>query len=351
LLSDFALVSQPKPVRAFGAGKNERSAVMKKVSLWLALAGLVCISKSFAVTLDDIQFWTGTGTNRAALVIEWSAPESYGSSTVPAPIANKSLVWGYRFNGSVSAAEMFLSITAADPRFYAVGSVHPQFGLGITALGYHLGGNGVSGLTDGTVTNYFSSGLQTNLMVYMDMAGPVNKGDLYWGCLWGPNWEMWTEPDAAGGLLHSPARGQNTYWTSTDPNWASAGYHGEWSLAQAGLNGLLLTNGSWLGFSVAAAEYDFDLAAPYNTHKHAPALPDPAITALVKNLVVAKQAGQWRAQFISCTNWNYSLERSTNLQSWASVVTDIAGKNDSLEIADPLPAADKAFYRVRAEQP
>ena len=77
----------------------------------------------------------------------------------------------------------------------------------------------------------------------------------------------------------------------------------------------------------------------------------PAITALVKNLVVTKQAGQWRAQFITCTNWNYSLERSTNLQSWPTVVTNVAGNNGSLEVTDPLPAVDKAFYRVRAEQP
>jgi hypothetical protein len=103
--------------------------------------------------------------------------------------------------------------------------------------------------------------------------------------------------------------------------------------------------------SVAAGPWDFELSAPYNAHKRAPALPDPAVTALVKNLIIAKQAGQWRAQFTSCTNWNYSLERSTNLQSWITVVTNTTGNGGSFEITDPLPAADRAFYRVRAEQP
>jgi hypothetical protein len=326
--------------------------LMKRVSSWLALAGLVCISKSFAVTLDDIQFWTGSGTNRAAMVIEWSTPESFGISTVPAPIADKSLVWGYRFNGAATAAEMFLSIAAADPRFYAVGSVHPQWGLGITALGYHLGGNGVSGLTDGTVTNYFSSGLQTNLTVYMDMAAPLNPGDLFWGGWEGPNWETWRDLGGNGGFSSMPDRGANQYWTPTDIAYFSAGYHGQWEFTY-GLSSLPLTNGSWIGFTISAGPYDWDNSpsAPYNAHKHAPALPDPAITALVKNLVAAKQAGQWRAQFTSCTNWDYSLERSTNLINWITVVTNTAGNGGSLEITDPSPAADRAFYRVRAEQP
>ena len=47
---------------------------MKKISLSLALAGLFVVAKSSAVSLDGIQFWIGSGTNRAALVIEWSTP-------------------------------------------------------------------------------------------------------------------------------------------------------------------------------------------------------------------------------------------------------------------------------------
>ena len=47
---------------------------MKKVSLALALASLFLVTKSPAISLDDIQLWTGSGTNRAALVIEWNSP-------------------------------------------------------------------------------------------------------------------------------------------------------------------------------------------------------------------------------------------------------------------------------------
>ena len=61
---------------------------MKKIRP-LAIAGLFVIIKASAVSFNDVQFWTGTGTNRAALVIEWSAPEDFTYSTVPAPIADK----------------------------------------------------------------------------------------------------------------------------------------------------------------------------------------------------------------------------------------------------------------------
>ena len=98
-------------------------------------------------------------------------------------------------------------------------------------------------------------------------------------------------------------------------------------------------------------QYDPDMSAPYNAHKHAPAEPDPGITALVKNLTGGFQAGQWQAQFISCTNWLYSLERSSDLQSWTTVTNGISGNGANLVTADPAPPADKAFYRIRADQP
>ena len=55
----------------------------------LALAGLFVATKIPAAPMDDIQFWIGSGTNRAAMVIEWSTPESPNYSTVPAPISDQ----------------------------------------------------------------------------------------------------------------------------------------------------------------------------------------------------------------------------------------------------------------------
>jgi hypothetical protein len=323
----------------------------KKLFVPLALAGVVFVTKSPALSLDDIPFWIGSGTNRAALVIEWSTPESSYYSTVPGPIADKSLVWGYRFNDTATAAQMFQAVVASDPRLYAVGTIDPNYGLGIYGIGFHLGGGDLSGLTDGSNTNYFTSGLQTNTTVYIDAAAPLNPGDLYWGGWNGPNWELWTEAGDTGGFAGCPDRGTAAYWTPDNPDDPfSLGTHGQWAF-NWGLSSLLLTNGSWIGFSVAAGEFEYDTVSPYFAHKHAPALPDVGITALVKNLAGAFSGGQWQAQFISCTSWFYTLERSENFQSWTNISPVTAGNGTNLMLSDNNPPPGKAFYRIRAERP
>ena len=191
----------------------------------------------------------------------------------------------------------------------------------------------------------------TNATVYIDAAVPLNPGDLYWGGWNGPNWELWTELGDAGGFLNCPNRGTNAYWTPDDPNNPdSLGVHGQWGL-NWGLSSLQLTNGSWIGFSVAAGEFEYDTTSPYFTHKHAPAAPDASITALVKNLTGGFQGGQWQAQFLSCSNWLYSLERSPDLQHWITVTAGISGNGTNAIIGDATPPADKSFYRIRADQP
>ena len=324
---------------------------MKKISSWLALAGLLLASKSPAVSLNDIQFWVGSGTNRAALVVEWSTPESFGYTTVPAPVADKALVWGYRFNGTATGIQMFNAIVAADPRLYSVEVVYPTYGTSVYGIGFHLGGGGDLGIADGSTTNFFTDGLLTNATVDIDAAAPLNTGDLYWGGFNGPNWETWNELGDAGGFFNAPDRGTNAYWTSTDPTYDSSGFQGQWELAQAGLSSLQLTNGSWIGFSVAAGEFEFDLSAPYNAHKHAPAEPDASITALVKNLTGGFQGGRWQVQFLSCSHWLYSLERSPDLQQWTTVITNVSGNSANLFLQDSNPPADRAFYRIGAQRP
>ena len=254
---------------------------MKKIRLALALASLFLVQKSPAISLDDIQLWTGSGTNRAALVIEWSVPESLTNSTVPVPVADKTLVWGYRFNGTATGTEMLQAILATDPKLYVVAD--ETYGTFVEGIGYNLNGNGVIGLTDGSTTNYITNGILTSATVNIDAAQAINGGDLYWGGLYGPNWELWTETNDAGGFLSSPNRGTNVYWTATDTTNFYTGYQGQWALAQSGLDGLQLTNGSWIGFSVAAGEYETNASAAYNAHKHAPVSPDGTYVAYVVN--------------------------------------------------------------------
>jgi len=262
---------------------------MKKISIVaLALAGaLVSSPSSRAISLDDIQLWGGSGTNRAALVIQWSSPEVFNDTTVPAPLADKTMVWGFHFNGTTNATAMVNAVLAADPRLYAVES--NTYGTYIVAWGYNLKGNGILGITDGTNTDVgaeFVRGVLTNETLSPDAAFPVNSGDLYWGGYDGPNWVVWNEQGDAGGFMSSPNRGTDPYWTP-DPGYYS-GSHGQWELANFGLDELPLANGSWIGFSVAAGGDDYlHTNAPgtlaFEMHEHAPVSPEGIYFAYIPN--------------------------------------------------------------------
>jgi hypothetical protein len=256
---------------------------MKKVRFALALAGLFLVSKSPAISLDDIQIWTGSGTNRAALVVEWNSPVVFNSTTVPPPIANKTLVWGYRFNGTPTGTQMLDAVLAADPKLYVVAD--ETYGTFVESIGYNLNDNGVIGVTDGASSNFITGGLLTNATVNVDAATPLNSGDLFWSGYFGPNWQVWTELGDSGGFEASPNRGTNAYWNAT------TGDHGQWEYASYGLDDLLLTNGSWIGFSVSAAGYPTDTNDPsyytnlaiFNNDEQAPPSPDGTYTAYVCN--------------------------------------------------------------------
>lgn len=250
----------------------------------MAVLAMLVAGKARAISLDDIQLWTGLGTNRAALVIEWSVPQSLTNSSVPVPVADKTLVWGYRFNGTATGTQMLNAVVATDPKLYVV-EQNNLSGTSVEALGYNLNANGVIGISDGSSTNYITNGILTNATVNIDSAYAINGGDLYWGGLNGPKWEWWTELGDEGGFLSSPNRGggTNAYWTATDTTNYTAGYQGQWQYTQTNLNNLLLTNGSWIGFSVAAGEYESASNAPYNLNKHAPVSPDGTYVAYVCN--------------------------------------------------------------------
>jgi hypothetical protein len=255
--------------------------LMKKISSLLALAGLFVSAHVHAISLDDIQLWAGSGTNRAALVVEWNSPEVFNNTTVPAPVANKTLVWGYRFNGTnATGTEMLKAVLAADPKLYVVADDY--FGSTfVDGIGYNLNGNGVIGVADSSSTNFLTNGFLLGSSVDLDSAHALNSGDLYWSGSGGPYWQLWNELGDEGGFMDSPNRGTNAFWD------AGSYTHGEWASAYYGLDDLQLTNGSWIGFSISAAGYDSNTndAAYYafNNDEQAPPSPDGTYTAYVCN--------------------------------------------------------------------
>ncbi len=77
------------------------------------------------------------------------------------------------------------------------------------------------------------------------------------------------------------------------------------------------------------------------------ALPPPP----VQNFSGAFTNGIWQAQFISQSNWLYTLQRSTNLISWDDISISTGGNGTNLFLPDPNAISGKSFYRVRAERP
>ena len=75
------------------------------------------------------------------------------------------------------------------------------------------------------------------------------------------------------------------------------------------------------------------------------------IPSPIKHLTGAFSNNIWQVQFISQTNWTYTLERSVDFGSWSDASTSTVGNGTNLILQDLNAPADKGFYRVRAEQP
>ena len=69
-------------------------------------------------SFDDIQFWVGSGSKRAALVIEWhdgNRPDA--------------MVWGYRWDGEATGHDMIVAIAKADQKLRFINPIYGLDGL------------------------------------------------------------------------------------------------------------------------------------------------------------------------------------------------------------------------------
>jgi hypothetical protein len=71
----------------------------------------------------------------------------------------------------------------------------------------------------------------------------------------------------------------------------------------------------------------------------------------VQQLTAGFQQGAWGAEFISRSNWVYTLQRTVDLRSWAAASVPMSGTGTNLFLADTNAPTAAAFYRVRAERP
>lgn len=59
--------------------------------------------------------------------------------------------------------------------------------------------------------------------------------------------------------------------------------------------------------------------------------------------------GVWQARFFSHSNWLYTLERTTDFQSWAPASAPTTGQEGQMALQDTNAPSSQAFYRVRAQ--
>jgi len=201
--------------------------------LSLALAGLFAFSSARSATFDDIQFWAGSGTNQAALVIDWNDGKSA-----------ESLLWGYRWNGAASGIDMFLAVVNADARLFAnVGPIGP-FGVPTYGIGYDLDDDNEFGVSPSL--NFDGGGLSVDNVV--DGRSPADADD------------HWQE-----GFFSAGFWGYNLKSSSGE----------EWTGAFFGPSDRVLSDGFWDGYSYAPGFSFTDPSEPL-----AASVPEPASMAL-----------------------------------------------------------------------
>jgi len=216
---------------------------MKRALITLALV-VVLSTTARAFTFEDIQLWAGTGSNQAALVIDWNDG-----------ISPESLVWGFRWDGVATGKDMFDAVLAADSRLFASMEFWPAYnGYTVYGIGYDLNGNGSSfvvGVREDAPDGYPGSenGYATD---------PLDHYKEGWFTGY---WSYWVA-ETAGSLPSS---------------WGYSGW---------GLSARQLSNGSWDGWSFVSDMSNWTSAGPPSTPTAATAIPEPSsILALASGVI------------------------------------------------------------------
>ncbi len=71
----------------------------------------------------------------------------------------------------------------------------------------------------------------------------------------------------------------------------------------------------------------------------------------VQNFAGGFTHGVWQTQFLSQSNWLYTLQRSPDFQLWTNVSSTMPGNATNLFLQDASPPPSEAFYRISAQRP
>lgn len=249
--------------------------MMKKFFMGLfatwALLAVTQAAQAGSLGFSDIQYWVGTGSNQAALVIDWNDG-----------LGLESMVWGYRWDGEATGQDMFFAVAEADNHLYAkVSSVNGKdingndIGVSLYGIGYDLNNDGRFSINDSSV--FDAQGITTGAVEeYFTPAVSNDAGDHYK--------EGWLT-------------GFWNYWLGDGNPYGD----GSWNLSDVGMTSHTLFNGDWNGFSFDQDYSSFDPLT--RTEDDAPGLaiaapvPTPEPGALAMSLVlIAALATAWRVR-------------------------------------------------------
>jgi hypothetical protein len=220
---------------------------MKKTAIAALTAFILIPASSIAAlitNLDDIQNWTGSGSNRAGLVIQWN------DGLTPA-----SLAWGYRWNGSATGEDMLKAIAGSW-----------QLADGNDPATIISSGSGSDGRLTLGIYDY-GWGTAVNSISLADTG--VNRTRADWASGY---WEYFN----VGGTFDTPPNGDpNTFLgTSSYPGTVP---NSDWISSWSGFSSRILSNESWDGWSFAAGFTSAPIIQPYDANSYgSSAVPEPS---------------------------------------------------------------------------
>lgn len=199
-------------------------------------------------TFDMIKNWTGEGENKAALVIQWNYDDE--------PAA---LVFGYRWTGQATGADMLKAVVKNNPRLYALmqytnvsSPTDPNGGYTLNGIGWDVDDDGDIALIDtgkGNQVYESEDGFFEHPRGYKPGQGGSSDYDY-------DNWKARDTDDMWGAGWYS------SYWSY----WVKDNAKDKFSYSSWGVSGRVLENGSWDGWNFAKGMMSSDwksfVAAP-----------------------------------------------------------------------------------------
>ncbi|MGM9859697.1 MAG: leucine-rich repeat domain-containing protein [Muribaculaceae bacterium] len=210
-------------------------------------------------TMDMIQSWAGEGSNRAAMVIQWNDDDE-----------TSALVFGYRWDGDATGADMFRAIVSANPQLYGLiqytnvsSPTDPNGGYTIDGIGWDIDIEGNIALTDRFGEWYESEG---GLFIHPRGYVPGESSSIDY------DYDDWVARDKYDRWGAGWYKSYWSYWVKSDQ--ASKFSYSGW-----GASGRVLTDGCWDGwnFNVGMATH------AWKPFEAAPPIPDGYKTDIVNN--------------------------------------------------------------------